>query len=124
RQGRSRPGVRRIFWGRSGRHIGRCIECRRSRLARPRRSRGRGSRDLGSASRRSGRWPATRPQRHLMLWSHWLNRIERKINTTLGYGEKLMAAIDDLNAAVSALQSEVGTIGTQMDTLMADLTAA
>jgi uncharacterized coiled-coil protein SlyX len=38
--------------------------------------------------------------------------------------EKIMAAIDDLNAAIAALQTEVTAIGTQMDTLLADLNAA
>lgn len=38
--------------------------------------------------------------------------------------EKIMAAIDDLNAAVQALKDEVAAVGAQMDTLLADLNAA
>ena len=38
--------------------------------------------------------------------------------------ETTMALIDDLNTAVADLQAEVTAIGTEMDTLMADLTAA
>jgi hypothetical protein len=42
----------------------------------------------------------------------------------IGNQETQMAAIDDLNTAVAALQTEVGTIGTDMDAQLAALTAA
>jgi hypothetical protein len=52
--------------------------------------------------------------------SWWRNMMER----ILANQETTMALIDDLNTAVADLQAEVTAIGTEMDTLMADLTAA
>ena len=46
------------------------------------------------------------------------------LNTIIADEGKDMAAIDDLNAAVTSLTTEVGAVVTEMNTLMADLTAA
>lgn len=53
-----------------------------------------------------------------------LDAITANTVTILSDEDKDMAAIDDLNTAVAALTTEVGVVVTNMNTLMADLTAA
>lgn len=53
-----------------------------------------------------------------------LNQIIANQKTILSDEAKEMAALDDLNAAVAALTTEVGVVVTNMNTLMSDLQAA
>jgi hypothetical protein len=53
-----------------------------------------------------------------------LDAITANTVTILSDEGKDMAALDDLNAAVTALTTEVGLVVTNMNTLMTDLTAA
>jgi hypothetical protein len=53
-----------------------------------------------------------------------LNQTQKIIPALTQLGTNMAEDFTALNAALSGLQAEVGTIGTQMDTLLADLSAA
>jgi uncharacterized coiled-coil protein SlyX len=57
-------------------------------------------------------------------WRSRPARIEAMVRTILANQEKIMSDLSHLNAALTDLQTEVAAIGTQMDTLFADLKAA
>ncbi len=60
----------------------------------------------------------------LLWWVRQARRLEAKIDRVLALQESMMSDLTGLNAAIASLQTEVGAIGTQMDTLLADLKAA
>jgi HPt (histidine-containing phosphotransfer) domain-containing protein len=63
-----------------------------------------------------------------MRWQYRHARIEDMVKTILvnlqTFKESVMSDLSHLNAALADLQTEVAAIGTQMDTLFADLKAA